>query len=477
MTTQSLLWCEFAWLGDPDPGLAQGVLLRLDSGRIVSVDRSQQPPASAQVLSGLTLPGLANAHSHAFHRGLRGFTQKGQGTFWTWREQMYGLAARLEPDNYYRLARAVFAEMLTAGITVVGEFHYIHHRPDGKPYDNANAMGEALIAAAREAGIRLTLLETLYLRGGFAESGPSSAMTGEVASTTASQLYLPVLAEQRRFSDNSVESYIARTAKEWQHSVEHSMMRVGAAAHSIRAVPPDELNLLANWARDAGRPLHIHVSEQPAENSDCKRMLGDTPVSILDACGVLGPATTLVHATHLERADIELIARSGTGVCFCPTTERDLADGVGPSAELSESGVEISVGSDSHAVIDLLEEVRLVEYHQRLVSNQRGVHDTESLLDMAAANGYRSLGWPEGGAIRPGAVADFITVGLGSARIAGATPESILPATVFGANSADVKEVFVAGHHLVTGGRHRHISVPEELSATIGELRSDEALR
>lgn len=327
-------WLEHAWL---DPNVEPGVALEVADGRVTAVRTGVEvPPPGAVVLRGLTIPGLANAHSHAFHRALRGTVQVGSGTFWTWREVMYNVAQRLTPESYFALARAVYAEMALAGITAVGEFHYLHHAPGGTPYADPNAMGEALIAAAGEAGIRITLLDTAYLSSGFG-AAPDR--------------------HQLRFTDGTADAWAERASA----LKEREGVRIGAAIHSVRAVPADQLSTVADWARDRQAPLHVHLSEQTAENDACLAAHGRTPTQLLADHGVLGARTTGVHNTHMTDADIALIGSTSTGTCMCPTTERDLADGIGPAVALQRAGSPLSLGSDSHAVIDLLEEARAME--------------------------------------------------------------------------------------------------------------------
>jgi formiminoglutamate deiminase len=377
----SLFYTDHAWLGDDTT--ARGVVIEADGERITAVRQGvPAPPPGAIHLRGVTVPGLANAHSHAFHRALRGRTQRERGTFWTWREQMYRVAARLTPDTYHTLARAAYAEMALAGVTCVGEFHYLHHDTSGRPYAYANAMGEALIAAAAEAGIRITLLDTCYLSGGFDTSlqGP-----------------------QLRFGDHDADAWGARAAD--LKSGEHA--RIGAAIHSVRAVPAQQLGTVSDWARERGAPLHFHLSEQTAENDACRAAYDRTPTQLLDDEGALGLLSTAVHATHLAPGDISMLGGSGTGVCMCPTTERDLADGIGPARTLTGTGSPLSLGSDSNSVIDLFEEARGVELDQRLASRQRGHWLATDLLRAATSGGHASLGWPEAGRIQPGATADL----------------------------------------------------------------------
>ncbi|MFI8005667.1 formimidoylglutamate deiminase [Streptomyces sp. NPDC086010] len=437
-------WLSHAWLGthvEPD------VLLDVAHGRIAGVRTGiAAPPPGATVLRGLTLPGLANTHSHAFHRALRSTVQVGSGTFWTWRETMYRTAARLTPDTYYDLARATYAEMALAGITAVGEFHYLHHAPGGTPYDNPNAMGEALIAAAAEAGIRITLLDTAYLAAGFGEK-PSR--------------------HQLRFSDTTADAWAERASL--LKGDEHAL--IGAAIHSVRAVPAGQLATVAQWAQERDVPLHVHLSEQTAENEACLAAHGVTPTRLLADHGVLGPRTTGIHNTHLTAEDIVLLGASRTGTCMCPTTERDLADGIGPATALQKAGSPLSLGSDSHAVIDLFEEARAMELDERLRTHVRGHWTAAALLRAASADGHAALGRPEAGALEPGAPADLATVALDSVRTAGPVPRLAAETAVFAASAADVRHTVVAGRHIVRDGRHTLVDdVPGALASAVAAL-------
>lgn len=446
-------WCELAWLGGPRA--AEGVVIAVDDDRITAVCAGVPVrPEGAVPLAGLTLPALANAHSHAFHRALRGRTHAGRGNFWTWRDLMYRVANRLDPDNYCRLARAVFAEMTLAGIGVVGEFHYIHHCPGGGEYDDPNAMGEAMAAAARDAGIRLTLLDTLYLHGGL-----DPVLGG----------YEPLRPAQARFSDGSADRWVDRVER-LASTASGPMTRVGAAVHSVRAVDPPSIKVATDWARERGAPLHFHASEQPAENEQCRGVHGVTPIEVIAQAGGLDPRTTLVHATHADDRDQAMVGEAGASCCLCPTTERDLADGIGPSVGLARHGAELCLGSDSHAVVDIFEEARTVEGDQRAASNDRGVFDADALAAMATSAGYRSLGWPEGGRLEAGALADFATVGLDSVRMAGTDADTALEATIFAAASTDVHHLVVGGRTVVRDGRHTAIDAAAELAAAITEV-------
>jgi len=444
-TTEATYWLEHAWLG---ANVEPGVTLETRGGRITAVRTgADTPPPGAEVLRGLTLPGLANAHSHAFHRALRGTVQVGSGTFWTWREVMYSVADLLTPETYHALARAVYAEMALAGITAVGEFHYVHHAPGGTPYADPNAMGEALIAAAAEAGIRITLLDTAYLSSGFGQ---------------------PPDRHQLRFSDGDAEAWAERCSglKERGHA------RIGAAIHSVRAVPAGQLATVARWAEERRAPLHVHLSEQTAENDACREVHGCTPAQLLALHGVLGPRTTGVHNTHLTAEDISLIGGSGTGTCMCPTTERDLADGIGPAVALQNEGSPLSLGSDSHAVIDLLEEARAMELNERLRTRTRGHWTAAALLRAASADGHAALGWDDAGTLEPGALADFTTIALDSVRTAGPLPRLGAETAVFAASAADVSHTVVGGRHVVRDGVHSLVpDVPGALADAVAALR------
>ncbi|GAA2451650.1 formimidoylglutamate deiminase [Streptomyces glaucus] len=443
--TPTTYWLEHAWLGGTvEPGVAVDVR----DGRVAAVRTDvTAPPPGAEVLRGLTLPGLADAHSHAFHRALRSTVQTGSGTFWTWREVMYSVAQRLTPDTYHALARAVYAEMALAGITAVGEFHYVHHAPGGARYADPNAMGEALIAAAAEAGIRITLLDTCYLSAGFGR---------------------PPTAHQLRFSDGTAEAWAERCSD--LENRDHA--RIGAAIHSVRAVPAGQLATVARWAEERRAPLHVHLSEQPAENDACLAAHGRTPARLLADHGVLGPRTTGVHHTHLTDDDIALIGRSSTGTCMCPTTERDLADGIGPATALQRAGSPLCLGSDSHAVIDLLEEARALELNERLRTRRRGHWTAAALLRAASADGHAALGWDDAGALEPGALADFTTIALDSVRTAGPPPRLGAETAVFAATAADVSHTVVAGRPVVRDGVHLLVpDVPKALADAVAALR------
>ena len=437
-------WCELAWLGGES--VAEGVMVEVDGDRIAGVDRGVQvPPADATRLEGITIPGLANAHSHAFQRALRGRTHLGRGDFWSWREAMYEVASRLDPDLYLPLARATYGEMALAGITCVGEFHYLHHGPDGTPYEDPNAMGRAVIQAAREAGIRITLLDACYLHGGIGEE-----LSGA----------------QRRFGDGDAERWAERVGELEGDAV----TRIAAAIHSVRAVDPDSAATVAAWAGERDAPLHAHVSEQPAENAATLEAYGSTPVAVLERAGALSGRFVAVHATHLADLDFGVLGEAGAASCLCPTTERDLADGIAPAERLRNAWIPLTLGSDSHAVIDMFEEARAVELDERLGTGERGRSPAAVLLEAATGAGHRCLGWPEAGRIEPGAVADLVTVDLDTPRLAGTDAESAVASLVFGATAADVSRVIAGGREVVRDGRHTDLDVPAELEMAIREV-------
>jgi formiminoglutamate deiminase len=418
-------WCETAWV---DGAVAHGVLLTADdTGTLTAVETGiDTAPSDAEVVPGLTLPGGVNAHSHAFHRMLRGRTHGDGGTFWTWREVMYSVAAKLDPQTYETVARAVFAEMLAGGYTSVGEFHYVHHAEDGTPYDPAHAMERALARAAASAGIRIRLLDTCYLTG---------AIDAELS------------AEQARFGDGTIDGYMDRHAGligafADEFPVEtpgESFVHVGAAIHSIRAVPAAHLQRFT----ELSGPVHVHLSEQPAENEASQEAYGATPTEVLARSGVVDDRLSAVHATHLSEEDIAILGGSRSTIVMCPCTEADLADGIGPARELADAGAVISLGSDQHVVLDALRETQGLEAGERLRSGQRGRFSPAELITALTAGGARSLDLPVG-SLEVGKACDFVALRTDSMRTMGSLDEQI----ILTASASDV-------HLTVTGGRVR----------------------
>jgi formiminoglutamate deiminase len=393
-----------AWLGHP----ARDVLIEVEEGRFKSVAEGVARPPHAKALNGYTIPSFANAHSHAFQSVLRGKVESGAGDFWEWREAMYRATEWAAPE--YRMhCIHVFREMLNAGITAVGEFHYLHAL--------GNELGQAVIDAAKEVGIRLTLLDACYLRGG---------LDGR-----------PLQGAQRSFSDGDA----MRWAKRVDELKDEDCVRIGAAIHSVRAVDPASMRTVAAWARGRGAPLHIHLAEQAAEVEECISVEGCTPARLLEREGILGPDLTAVHAIHLDDGDISLLGRHQVSVCACATTERELGDRVGPLHALAGAGCRLCVGSDSNAVIDVFEEARGIELDQRRATGRRVLHQPEELLHAATFSGMRALGW-DAGELKPGMLADFIEL----------RPRLTLDAAglVFGPSASDVTTVVVGGRTVVS---------------------------
>ena len=459
-------WCESAWV---DGQVASGVLLTADeTGTLTSVETDiETPPTIAEVVPGFTLPGGVNAHSHAFHRILRGRTHGDGGTFWSWREVMYSVAAKLDPGTYETVARAVFAEMLAGGYTSVGEFHYVHHAPDGTPYgadsgadepgpgrprgdattvgadgsddsDRAHAMERALARAAASAGLRIRLLDTCYLTGG---------------------IDTELLDEQARFGDGTIDGYMDRhAALSAAFATEfpigapgESFVHVGAAIHSIRAVPAANLPRFA----ELDGPVHVHLSEQPAENEASQAAYGTTPTQVLARSGVVAANLSAVHATHLSDEDIATLGRAEASIVMCPCTEADLADGIGPARELADASATISIGSDQHVVLDALRETQGMEAGERLRSGQRGRFSPAELITSLTTGGARSLDLPVG-ELAVGRACDFIAVATESMRTFGSVGEQV----ILSATSADV--------HLTVSGAQ--VRVREGVHTELGEI-------
>lgn len=438
-----------AWLGETKDEIESDVLIAVEDGVIVGVTVDSDRSGATHTLAGIVIPGLVSAHSHAFHRALRGRREEATGDFWSWRSSMYELANKLTPETYRNLGAAVFGEMLLAGITTVGEFHYIHNDISGKPYGDQNAMGHALVEAAKSVGIRMTLIDSAYT---------TSDVTGS-----------PVMQEQRRFADASMEHWISRVTRLVGDLRSEPLIKVGLAAHSVRGVRRSDLSLVVGVAKDLGCPLHIHVSEQVAENEQCLAEHGITPIELLDREGFLGTSTTLVHATHINDADISCIASSGSRVCLCPTTEAHLGDGIGRAIELSDAGVTLCVGSDSNTAIDVFEELRRVEHYDRLRLQRRGVHDMAALLAAGTSGGAESLGWMGGGRIAIGSPADFVAIDPFSVDLAGTDPTSV-SGIVVAATRASVTDVVVHGSLVVSGGQLTHGPGCDERSVAFAAL-------
>ncbi|KTS11828.1 formimidoylglutamate deiminase [Microbacterium testaceum] len=422
MTT---FWAPRAWIGD---AVASGVRITASEGLIDSVATGTIPDADDHRLDGLVLPGAVNAHSHAFHRLLRGRTHGDGGSFWTWRELMYREAGRLDPVSYERIATAVYAEMVAAGWTSVAEFHYVHHAPDAAPYAPAHAMERALARAARASGIRLTLLDTCYLSRGFGE---------------------PLDPAQRRFGDPDAAAWLARlSALRASFADEFPEVVVGAAAHSVRAVPVDALERIGAEL-DPAIPLHVHLSEQPAENEACLEATGLTPTALLARSGLLSPRLSAVHATHLTDDDIAALGTARATIVMCPTTEADLGDGVGPARRLADAGARLALGTDQHAVVDPLLEARALEHGERLTSGRRGRFAPTELVAALTRGGAPAVGRGVG-AIAVGQPCDLLVIDENSARTAGSDPGQL----VLSATAHDVTRVIIGGRERAADGVH-----------------------
>jgi formimidoylglutamate deiminase len=404
-------------------------------------------PADAQVIrlpGRALLPGLVNGHSHAFQRLIRGRTEyvasgSGSDDFWSWREAMYRAAEALTPEDVYTASRQAFLEMLLAGITAVGEFHYLHHQPDGSPYMERNTLAREVIRAARDVGLRIVLLRVGYARAGFRA---------------------PENPRQRRFIDRDVEGFLSAVESLTREVQGVPGVSVGMAPHSVRAVPKEWLTVLAGVRTDL--PVHMHVAEQPREIEACLAEHGRRPVELLEELGVLESRFTAVHAVHVTEDEARMLGEVSAGVCACPSTERNLGDGIVPADTLVSAGAKLCLGSDSQATVDLLDEARQLEGHLRLARLRRAVLDpgggavdglAARLFEMATVNGARSLGLPTG-TLEPGAPADFFTVDLNHPSLVGASPASLLSGIVLGADKAAVREVAVDGRLVVREGQH-----------------------
>jgi formimidoylglutamate deiminase len=403
----------------------------------------------------LLLPGLPNIHSHAFQRAMAGLAER-QGdprdSFWTWRELMYRFAGRITPESMRDIAAQLYVEMLEAGYTTVCEFHYLHHQADGQPYADRSAMSQALIEAAGETGIRLTLLPVLYMQGGF---------DGR-----------PLSARQRRFG-HGVDDFVALV--EGLRSRQDARFRVGVALHSLRAVPPGAMRELLASAAAADGPVHIHVAEQVAEVEECLALRGARPVQWLLDNAAVDARWTLVHATHLDAAELQAIAHSKAVVALCPTTEANLGDGLFPLRDFMAAGGRFGIGSDSNVSVSPVEELRWLEYGQRLSLRERNIAARpgmpsvgESLFVQAVAGGRQSAaldGDDEG---------DELILDPDALPLTGAAVTDLHDRFVFAGNRSMVREVRVGGEVVVRDGRHpRAETIAERYRRTLRGLLAD----
>lgn len=415
-----------------------------DTGRIQEISNRND---GIRLKNRALLPGLVNAHSHAFQRIIRGRTEHrshhSKDSFWTWREQMYAAANRLGPEEIYAASRMAFLEMALTGITAVGEFHYIHHAPDGSTYEDPNLLAREVMRAANDVGIRIALLRVAYARSGF-ETEPNP--------------------RQIRFIEHSPDTYLKNLEQLLDApELKTDMAWAGVAPHSVRAVPLDYLKTIIAFANERSLPVHMHVAEQPAEVNACIEEYGRSPVALLDSEGLLSKRFTAVHAIHVTPKAIASMARAGAMVCACPTTERNLGDGVVPVDAYFDAGVRVALGSDSQIQIDLLEDARELEYHLRLQTTARNVlapldDDSSSalarrLFECATVRGAESIGFG-GGKLEAGAPADFFTVALDDLSIAGCTVEDLLSNIVFSLARTAIRDVIVGGKRIVEDGKH-----------------------
>ena len=416
-------------------------------GRIEKLVSSKELREPIHLANRALLPGLINAHSHAFQRVIRGRTEyrtsNEKNSFWTWREMMYSAATRLTPEDIYDASRMAFLEMALTGITSVGEFHYIHNQPDGSPYDDPNHLAKEVVRAARDVGLRIALLRVAYARSGF-QSEPNP--------------------RQVRFIEADPDIYLDNVTKLRKDlALMDGQAWVGVAPHSVRAVPLDYLKEVVRFGNQHQMPIHMHVAEQPAEVSACIEEYGRSPVALLETEGLLSERFTGVHVIHITPKAARMLSQADAMVCACPTTERNLGDGIVPVDTLFRDHVRVSLGTDSQVQIDLLEDARELEYHLRLqkmervvltAQDQTGRSDLASkLFDCATINGAQSIG-ATGGALNSGLPADFFTVDLNDPSIAGESNDDLLSRIVFSLSRAAVKDVVVGGKRIVEDGRH-----------------------
>jgi formimidoylglutamate deiminase len=429
-------FADYAWLPQGWSGNAR---LRIDNGVFAEADEGANA-AGAGRIGRFVLPGMPNLHSHAFQRAMAGLAEKQtnpQDSFWTWRETMYAFADRVGPDELRAIAAQLYVEMLKAGYTQVCEFHYLHHQPDGKPYADPAAMSLAIVEAAREAGIGLTLLPVLYMSGGF---------DGR-----------PLSERQRRFGFD-VDGYLRLV--ETLRKMENSTLRIGIALHSLRAVPPDALRAVLD-SRLADGPMHIHIAEQTAEVDECVSARGARPVEWLLDNVPVDERWCLVHATHMTADETRRFAESGAVAGLCPTTEANLGDGLFPLQTFREAGGVLGIGSDSHISVSPVEELRWLEYGQRLAARQRNIAVSESSASVGenlwgdALFGGAQASGIDIGAIETGHRADLIVLDDAAPLLAARGEESVLDTFVFAGNAPLVRDVMVSGEWVVRAGRHR----------------------
>jgi formimidoylglutamate deiminase len=437
-------------------GWAEDVRIEVQAGRIAKVEPGVAATAEDE-RDGIALPGMPNLHSHAFQRAMAGLTEQrgdSQDSFWTWRTLMYRFAARITPEDLQAIAAQAFIEMLEAGFTRVGEFHYVHHDVEGRPFSNPAEMGARIAAAAADTGIALTLLPVFYAHGGFGGQAPHA---GQTRFLTDIDRYAALL-EASRAAVAALPDAV-----------------VGVAPHSLRAVTPQELPDIV--ALSTGAPVHIHIAEQEQEVRDCIAWSGMRPVQWLLDGAAVDPSWCLVHATHVTSDELAGIARSGAVVGLCPITEANLGDGLFPAADFQQAGGSFGIGSDSNVRIDLNEELRLLEYGQRLRDRSRnvmasaaGVSTGRALFDAALRGGSQALGAPHAG-LAPGAAADFVTLDASSNAFVGRSGDALLDTFVFAGDRQLIRSVWRAGERVVTNGVHRgRVAIAESYTRVLKRL-------
>jgi formimidoylglutamate deiminase len=424
--------------------IANGEVLVSEDGQFLEASEKTETTRIVDLPGKALLPGFVNVHSHSFQRLIRGRSESrivSGKDFWSWRGTMYHAASQLDPQDVYDVARMAFLEMVLAGTTTVGEFHYLHNAPGGQPYDDPNLLSKQVIAAAQSVGIRIVLLRTAYLRSGYE---------------------LPRDPGQTRFFETASAFLENMGALIHDCSATPSEVRFGIAPHSVRAVPLVDLRTIAGWSRENKLPLHMHVAEQVAENEACLREYGFTPVQFLSKERLLGPDFTAVHAIHIGADEVARLADAGATICSCPTTERNLGDGIIAADHVMAAGIRVAFGSDSQAQIDPLEDARELDYHLRLEHQERAILDpigaqtlASRLFDCATVHGARALDLPLGG-LTPGSFADFLTVDLNDVSIAGHSAEDLLPIIVFSLNRSAIRDVVVNGKFILRDQKHAH---------------------
>ena len=442
------LWFETALLPN---GWAASVRITVEGGLIARLEAGAAPEPG-DVRAAVAVPGVGDLHSHAFQRAMAGLaetrTPDGGDDFWTWREVMYRFVGRLTPDDVEAIAAQAYAEMLESGFTRVGEFHYLHHDVGGAPFADPAEMAHRIVAAASQSRIGLTLLPTFYAHGGFGGQ--------------------PLASPQARFG-HSLDSF-ARLLEQSQAALAAIPGgRCGVAAHSLRAVTPGELDTLISLAADA--PFHIHVAEQTREVADCLAWCGERPVAWLLGHAPVDARWCLVHATHMDAAELAALAASGATVGLCPITEANLGDGLFPAVDYLVKGGGFGIGSDSNVLIDLAEELRVLEYGQRLTARRRGVLGSGAdLFKGAQAGGARALGEACWG-LQVGASADVVSLDANHPALAGKQGDALLDAWIFAARGGAVDTVWRRGVRVVEAGRHvRAEAIAARYRATLARV-------